>query len=223
MCGWNSYPRPGNWPAFLAWAASIYSQTRPLVPEGQSLWGVPWRAQTLSYVTFCRFCPQDLLPCLRTLPGSTWWCLCRLLFLGFLWAGCSAFSSSSLVCPWSPRLSGRALLLFTAVTVVASPALQVSLGLIPPWLSSTLLSVTHPLRAVAACQVCWPGPAVVRDCACNRQLWSQTAGVRSPAPILTAPLCVHGIVNSFSLTQFPHLYNKDTNVHSLQASRVVQW
>lgn len=132
-----------------------------------------------------------------------------------------AFSSSSLVCPWSPRLSGRALLLFTAVTVVASPALQVSLGLIPRWLGSTLLSVT--LRAVAARQVCWPGPAVVRDCACNRQLWSQTAGVRSPAPILTAPLCVRGIVSSSSLTQFPRLYNKDTNVHSLQASRILQW
>ena len=144
-------------------------------------------------------------------------------FLGFLRASCSAFSSFSVVCPWSTGLSVKALLLFTAVTVVASPALPVSLCLAHPMVRLHSVVNNSSPKSSRCMPGMLPGFRVVRHYAYRRQLWSQTAGVRSPAPILTAPLRVHGIVSSFSLTQFPHLYNKDNNVYSLQASQGMQW
>lgn len=47
-------------------------------------------------------------------------------FLGFLSASFSALPSPSMVCPWSPTLPGKALVLSAAVTVLACAAIDVS-------------------------------------------------------------------------------------------------
>lgn len=83
-------------------------------------------------------------------------------FLGFLSASFSALSSPSIVCPWSPTLPGKALVLSAAVTVLACAAIDVSVcptpstirlhSVVNDWSSASSYCVQGMLSGSAAVQ-----------------------------------------------------------------------
>lgn len=126
MCCWNGNPRPGAGRHSLPGLPPSVPRRVLLLLTGQCLGvfrGEPRPCHTLHFA--------DAVPGNRCLAQDS--CLgarvhvrIAFSFLGFLSASFSALPSPSMVCPWSPTLPGKALVLSAAVTVLACAAIDVS-------------------------------------------------------------------------------------------------
>ena len=127
MCCWNGNPQPGAGRHSLPGLPPSVPRRVLLFLTGQYLWAIRGEPRHCHTLHFADAVPGKCCLAQDCCLGARVDVHIAVSFLGFLSASFSALSSPSMVCPWSPTLSGKALVLSAAVTALASAAIEVSL------------------------------------------------------------------------------------------------